>query len=77
MRMKYTHIEDQGWLAWFIIATVLGRKISIFGDGKQVRDVLYVGGSLFLIQQYLRYKMKKRNEESRKVIEELGLDKTK
>ncbi len=35
-------VEDQGWLAWFIIAAVIGRPISIYGDGKQVRDVLYV-----------------------------------
>ncbi len=34
--------EDQGWLAWFIIATVLNKPITIYGDGKQVRDVLYV-----------------------------------
>jgi CDP-paratose 2-epimerase len=34
--------EDQGWLAHFIIAAVLGRPISIYGDGKQVRDVLFV-----------------------------------
>ncbi len=35
-------IEDQGWVAWFIIATQLNRPITIYGDGKQVRDVLYV-----------------------------------
>ncbi len=35
-------VEDQGWVAWFTIAAVLGRKITIYGDGKQVRDVLYV-----------------------------------
>jgi CDP-paratose 2-epimerase len=35
-------VEDQGWLAWFMIAAVLGRQITIFGDGKQVRDILYV-----------------------------------
>ena len=35
-------IEDQGWVAWFVIAAVLGRKITIYGDGKQVRDVLFV-----------------------------------
>lgn len=35
-------IEDQGWLAWFIIAAVMGRPITIYGDGKQVRDVLHV-----------------------------------
>lgn len=35
-------IEDQGWVAWFIIAAVTGRPITIYGDGKQVRDVLHV-----------------------------------
>jgi CDP-paratose 2-epimerase len=35
-------VEDQGWLAWMIIAAVTGRQLSIYGDGKQVRDVLYV-----------------------------------
>ena len=35
-------IEDQGWLAWFIIAAVTGRPITIYGDGKQVRDILHV-----------------------------------
>ncbi len=35
-------IEDQGWVAWFVIASVLGRPISIYGDGKQIRDLLFV-----------------------------------
>lgn len=35
-------VEDQGWVAHFVIATVLGRPISIYGDGMQVRDVLYI-----------------------------------
>ncbi|HUH97855.1 MAG TPA: GDP-mannose 4,6-dehydratase [Anaerolineales bacterium] len=35
-------IEDQGWLAWMTIAAVTGRRITIYGDGKQVRDVLHV-----------------------------------
>ena len=35
-------MEDQGWVAWFLIAAVTGRPISIYGDGKQVRDVLWV-----------------------------------
>ena len=35
-------LEDQGWVAWFTIAALLGKKITIYGDGKQVRDVLYV-----------------------------------
>lgn len=35
-------IEDQGWVAWFIIATAIGKPITVYGDGKQVRDVLYI-----------------------------------
>lgn len=34
-------VEDQGWVAWFAIASVLGKPLTIYGDGKQVRDVLY------------------------------------
>ena len=34
--------EDQGWVAWFIIATLLNKPITIYGNGKQVRDILYV-----------------------------------
>jgi CDP-paratose 2-epimerase len=35
-------VEDQGWLAWFCIATALDKPITICGDGYQVRDVLYI-----------------------------------
>jgi CDP-paratose 2-epimerase len=35
-------VEDQGWVAHFCIATRLGRPISIYGNGKQVRDVLWI-----------------------------------
>ena len=34
--------EDQGWLAHFIISNLTDKPITIYGDGKQVRDVLYV-----------------------------------
>jgi CDP-paratose 2-epimerase len=34
--------EDQGWVAHFIIALLLGLNLTIYGDGKQVRDILYV-----------------------------------
>ena len=34
--------EDQGWIAWFTIASQLGRPITVYGDGKQVRDILFV-----------------------------------
>lgn len=35
-------IEDQGWVAWFIIANVIRKPITVYGDGMQVRDVLFV-----------------------------------
>ncbi|HTA42730.1 MAG TPA: GDP-mannose 4,6-dehydratase [Bryobacteraceae bacterium] len=35
-------MEDQGWLAWFAISGLLENPVTIFGDGKQVRDILYV-----------------------------------
>lgn len=35
-------VEDQGWLAWFIIAAVLGKPITIYGNGKQIRDMLFI-----------------------------------
>ncbi len=34
--------EDQGWVAWFVVANLTGQSIIIYGNGKQVRDLLYV-----------------------------------
>ena len=36
-------IEDQGWISWFCLATLRGQRFTIFGDGKQIRDTLWVG----------------------------------
>jgi CDP-paratose 2-epimerase len=35
-------VEDQGWVAWFMIASQWGRPITIYGDGKQARDILFI-----------------------------------
>ena len=35
-------VEDQGWVAWFTIASLFNKKLTIYGDGKQVRDVLFI-----------------------------------
>lgn len=35
-------IEDQGWVAWFTIAALYDKPITIYGDGKQTRDILYI-----------------------------------
>ncbi len=48
--------EDQGWVAHFLIRAMQGRPITIYGDGKQVRDLLFVDdlvGALMLAEQYL------------------------
>jgi CDP-paratose 2-epimerase len=34
--------EDQGWVAHFLIHALEGRPITVYGDGKQVRDLLFV-----------------------------------
>lgn len=34
--------EDQGWVAWLMRAALRGDEVCIFGDGKQVRDLLFV-----------------------------------
>lgn len=34
--------EDQGWVAHFLIRALRGEGITIYGDGMQVRDLLYV-----------------------------------
>ncbi len=44
-------IEDQGWVAWFIIAHALGRPFTIYGDGKQTRDVLFIDD---LVEAYVQ-----------------------
>lgn len=44
-------IEDQGWVAWFTIAATLGKPITIYGDGKQVRDLLFVEDLVDAYQQ--------------------------
>lgn len=34
--------EDQGWVAHFLIRALQGQSVTVFGDGCQVRDILFV-----------------------------------
>ncbi|SNS10876.1 MULTISPECIES: NAD-dependent epimerase/dehydratase family protein [unclassified Azospirillum] len=38
--------EDQGWVAHFLIRALAGQGISLYGDGKQVRDILHVADTV-------------------------------
>ncbi len=50
--------EDQGWLAHFIISMLGKKPITIYGDGKQVRDVLYVTDLVRAFDSFHRSKYK-------------------
>ncbi|MFH1577503.1 MAG: NAD-dependent epimerase/dehydratase family protein, partial [Candidatus Omnitrophota bacterium] len=36
-------VEDQGWVAWFVFAAMTRGTLNIYGNGKQIRDVLDAG----------------------------------
>jgi CDP-paratose 2-epimerase len=49
--------EDQGWVAHFLIQAIEGRPIMLYGDGKQVRDLLFVEdlvNAMLLAQRNMR-----------------------
>lgn len=46
-------VEDQGWVAWFTLATLLDKPLTIYGDGKQVRDILYVADLIDAFDSFL------------------------
>ena len=45
-------IEDQGWIAWFVIASILEKPLTIYGDGKQIRDILWIDD---LVDVYVQF----------------------
>ncbi len=38
--------EDQGWVAHFLIRALRGEPVAVYGDGKQVRDILHVADAV-------------------------------
>ena len=50
--------QGQGWLVHFIISALKGSKINIFGNGKQVRDILYVTDLINAFNSLLEKDMK-------------------
>ena len=51
-------VEDQGWVAWFAIAFFLKKKVTIYGNGKQIRDLLYVDD---LVELFYKIYLNKKN----------------
>jgi CDP-paratose 2-epimerase len=49
--------EDQGWVAHFVIRSIAGKPITIYGDGMQVRDLLFIDDlvdAFLLAQQHMK-----------------------
>ena len=49
--------EDQGWVAHFVIRSMAGKPITIYGDGMQVRDILFIDDlvdAFLLAQQHMK-----------------------
>lgn len=47
--------EDQGWVAHFVRHALAGRPLTIYGDGRQVRDLLYIDDLLDALQLAQRH----------------------
>jgi CDP-paratose 2-epimerase len=45
--------EDQGWVAHFLIRALNGEPITIYGDGQQVRDILFVDDAVAAYRRLL------------------------
>jgi CDP-paratose 2-epimerase len=50
---QYGH-EDQGWISWIMTCALFNKKINIFGDGKQVRDALYIDDLIDLYETLIK-----------------------
>jgi CDP-paratose 2-epimerase len=45
--------EEQGWVAHFLLSALHNRPITIYGDGKQVRDLLFVDDLMGCMEAYV------------------------
>jgi CDP-paratose 2-epimerase len=53
---------DQGWVAFLTMQALFGKQITIYGDGKQVRDVLFVSDLLAAMEAAIEQPEKSRGE---------------
>jgi len=55
--------EDGGWFTWFIKAYIQNKTVTLFGDGTQTRDVLYIDDCVdLLIDQIENFDLYKNKE---------------
>jgi CDP-paratose 2-epimerase len=45
--------EDQGWVAHFVRLAFQNKPITIYGDGKQIRDLLYIDDLICLFEKVI------------------------
>ena len=60
-------MEDPGWVAHFAISALFGKPITIYGNGKQVRDVLFVDDLVDAFEAFV-----KRSSQLREAVFNLG-----
>ena len=49
-------IEDHGWITWLTIASYFNKRLNVYGDGKQVRDILFIDD---LVNLFISFHKKK------------------
>ncbi|MET2736241.1 NAD-dependent epimerase/dehydratase family protein, partial [Staphylococcus epidermidis] len=47
--------EDQGWVAHFLLKALNEEPLTVYGDGRQVRDILWAGDLVDAFELALRY----------------------
>lgn len=47
-------VEDQGWVSWFVYSILSNNQITIYGDGKQVRDILYITDLIDVFDRFIK-----------------------
>ena len=54
-------IEDHGWITWLTIASYFNKRLNVYGDGKQVRDILFIDDLVNLFYIISQKKYQKQN----------------
>jgi CDP-paratose 2-epimerase len=70
---RYQHgIPDQGWLSYFVIQKKLKKPVTIFGDGKQVRDALHASDVVRLFELQAEHLLNPKAKDIRGQVFSIG-----